>query len=78
MEKVWLEPIKTKRTFKGKKMNIWLAIIFISTAAVVVIVLFAPPAVEMFPRRVDCSIAEISPDIAPKFKQLCREARSKK
>ena len=29
-------------------------------------------------KKVDCSLAEFSPDISLEIKQLCREARSKK
>jgi hypothetical protein len=29
-------------------------------------------------KKVDCSLAEFSPDISTEIKQLCREARSKK
>jgi hypothetical protein len=29
-------------------------------------------------KKVDCSLAEFSPDISIEIKQLCREARSKK
>jgi len=29
-------------------------------------------------KKLDCSIAEFSPDISTEIKQLCREARSKK
>jgi cbb3-type cytochrome oxidase subunit 3 len=37
----------------------------------------------MFPtmteaKRVDCAMAEFSPDVSLEIKQLCREARSKK
>ena len=29
-------------------------------------------------KKMDCSLAEFSPDISTEIKQLCREARSKK
>jgi len=29
-------------------------------------------------KKVDCSLAEFSPDISTEIKQLCREARSKR
>ena len=29
-------------------------------------------------KKVDCALAEFSPDISTEIKQLCREARSKK
>ena len=29
-------------------------------------------------KKVDCTLAEFSPDISTEIKQLCREARSKK
>lgn len=29
-------------------------------------------------KKLDCSLAEFSPDISTEIKQLCREARSKK
>ena len=29
-------------------------------------------------KKVDCSLAEFSPDISTEIKQLCREARTKK
>lgn len=62
-------------------MNVWITTLLVAASAVVLIVLFALPAVDVFPARVarvNCSVAEFSPDITPKFKQLCREARSKK
>jgi hypothetical protein len=57
----------------------------IATSVLIVItfVLFISFCAWMFPtmteaKKMDCSLAEFSPDVAIEIKQLCREARSKK
>jgi hypothetical protein len=61
--------------------GVWEGILVMSMTAMFVsaILLCAwmyPPLHEV--KKVDCSIAEFSPDISNEIKQLCREARSKK
>ena len=56
-----------------------LAIICAGMMFLVVIFLCAwmyPPLHEA--KKMDCALAEFSPDISTEIKQLCREARSKK
>lgn len=55
-------------------------ILFVSLPAMFVAVIFVcawmyPPLHEA--KKVDCSLAEFSPDISTEIKQLCREARNK-
>jgi hypothetical protein len=57
----------------------------IATSVLIVItfVLFISFCAWMFPtmteaKKMDCALAEFSPDVATEIKQLCREARSKK
>ena len=45
-------------------------------AAVFLCAWMYPPLHEA--KKVDCALAEFSPDIGAEIKQLCREARSKK
>lgn len=54
-----------------------------SVLIVVTFVLFISFCAWMFPtmtevKKTDCSLAEISPDVALEVKQACREARMKK
>jgi hypothetical protein len=54
-----------------------------SVLIVITFVLFISFCAWMFPtmteaKKLDCSLAEFSPDVAIEIKQLCREARSKK
>lgn len=54
-----------------------------SVLIVVTFVLFISFCAWMFPtmteaKKMDCSLAEFSPDVSTEIKQLCREARSKK
>jgi len=57
----------------------------IATSVLIVItfVLFISFCAWMFPtmteaKKLDCSLAEFSPDVSTEIKQLCREARMKK
>lgn len=57
----------------------------IATSILIVItfVLFISFCAWMYPsmtevKKMDCSMAEFSPDVATEIKQLCREARMKK
>jgi len=57
----------------------------IATSVLIVItfVLFITFCAWMYPsmtevKKMDCALAEFSPDVATEIKQLCREARSKK
>lgn len=57
--------------------------IAISVCIVVGFVLFILFCAWMFPtmtevKRMDCAMAEFSPDVGLEIKQLCREARSKR
>ena len=54
-----------------------------SVLIVITFVLFISFCAWMFPtmteaKKMDCSLAEFSPDVAIEIKQLCREARMKK
>jgi hypothetical protein len=54
-----------------------------SVLIVTTFVLFISFCAWMFPtmteaKKMDCSLAEFSPDVAIEIKQLCREARMKK
>jgi len=54
-----------------------------SVLIVVTFVLFISFCAWMFPtmteaKKLDCALAEFSPDVSTEIKQLCREARSKK
>ena len=57
--------------------------VFIAIVIVVSFVGFILLCAWMYPsmteaRKVDCAMAEFSPDVTTEIKQLCREARSKK
>ena len=54
--------------------SICMAVVFY--AAVFLCAWMYPPMHEA--KKVDCSLAEFSPDISLEIKQLCREARMKK
>ena len=54
-----------------------------SVLIVVTFVLFIAFCAWMYPtmteaKKMDCALAEFSPDVSIEIKQLCREARSKK
>jgi hypothetical protein len=54
-----------------------------SVLIVVTFILFITFCAWMYPsmteaKKMDCALAEFSPDVAIEIKQLCREARSKK
>jgi hypothetical protein len=54
-----------------------------SVLIVTTFVLFISFCAWMFPtmteaKKMDCALAEFSPDVSTEIKQLCREARSKK
>ena len=54
-----------------------------SVLIVVTFVLFISFCAWMFPtmteaKKMDCALAEFSPDVSTEIKQLCREARSKR
>jgi len=51
-----------------------MAVMFL--AAIFLCAWMYPPLHEA--KMMDCSLAEISPDVATEIKQLCREARSKR
>jgi hypothetical protein len=57
--------------------------IAISILIVITFVLFISFCAWMYPsmteaKKMDCALAEFSPDVSIEIKQLCREARSKK
>jgi hypothetical protein len=54
-----------------------------SILIIITFVLFISFCAWMFPtmteaKKMDCSLAEFSPDVSTEIKQLCREARMKK
>lgn len=57
---------------------------FVTVCGIIIgILCFATLSFWMYPtmtevRKMDCAMAEFSPDISTEIKQLCREARSKK
>ena len=57
--------------------HIPLLITVMTVSAVVVIVMFAPPAKEVFPQHPECSVAGFSPDISQKQRAFCRERNKK-
>ena len=54
----------------------WICMWVMFVSAVFLCAWMYPPLHEA--KKMDCSLAEFSPDISTEIKQLCREARSKK
>ena len=50
---------------------------WVACGALVLLLAWMSPAMHGV-KKVDCSLAEFSPDISTEIKQLCREARDKK
>jgi hypothetical protein len=48
-----------------------------TVSAVTVIVVFAPPAKDVFPQHPECSVAGFSPDLTQKQRAFCREWNKK-
>jgi hypothetical protein len=53
-----------------------ICMVFMFMAVIFLCAWMYPPLHEA--KKVDCALAEFSPDISTEIKQLCREARSKK
>lgn len=54
-----------------------LLITVMTVSAITVIVLFAPPAKDVFPQHPECSVAGFSPDLSVKQRAFCREWNKK-
>ena len=55
---------------------VWVCMVVMFLSAIFLLAWMYPPLHEA--KKVDCSLAEFSPDISTEIKQLCREARSKR
>ena len=55
---------------------VWVCMVVMFLAAIFLLAWMYPPLHEA--KKVDCSLAEFSPDISTEIKQLCREARRSK
>lgn len=51
----------------------WLTSLCVVATAVTALVLFLPPASQVFHNHPECSIASFSPDLTQKQKTFCRE-----
>jgi hypothetical protein len=56
-------------------MTSWIPVLMLGMVvnAVTVIVMFAPPASQVFHNHPECSLASFSPDLTTKQKAFCRE-----
>ena len=55
----------------------WLTSLCVATSAVITLVLFLPPASQVFHNHPECSIAGFSPDFTQKQKAFCRKWSSR-